>query len=66
MLAKDDTAQAKFVLLDWIAWPVIGVTAEKLLDGSLDEVFSDVNDLFMLPYLELLANVYILLFKILL
>ncbi|KAL0701980.1 hypothetical protein Bca4012_058102 [Brassica carinata] len=38
LLAKDDTAQAKFVLLDWIAWPVIGVTAEKILDGSLDEI----------------------------
>ncbi|KAG2329805.1 hypothetical protein Bca52824_000985 [Brassica carinata] len=29
---------SKFVLLDWIAWPVIGVTAEKILDGSLDEI----------------------------
>lgn len=39
MIAKDDTAEAKFVLLDWIAWPVIGVKAEKILNGSLDEVF---------------------------
>ncbi|KAL0716418.1 hypothetical protein Bca4012_065740 [Brassica carinata] len=38
LLAKDDTAQAKFVLLDWIAWPVIGVTPKKILDGSLDEI----------------------------
>ncbi|KAG2292813.1 hypothetical protein Bca52824_039482 [Brassica carinata] len=30
--------EAKFVLLDWIAWPVIGVKAEKILNGSLDEV----------------------------
>ncbi|WZZ45218.1 hypothetical protein YC2023_041477 [Brassica napus] len=37
-MAKDDTAEAKFVLLDWIAWPVIGVKAEKILNGSLDEV----------------------------
>lgn len=39
-MAKDDTAQAKFVLLDWIASPVIGVQATKILNGSLDEVFS--------------------------
>ncbi|RID67944.1 hypothetical protein BRARA_C00144 [Brassica rapa] len=38
LIAKDDTAEAKFVLLDWIAWPVIGVKAEKILNGSLDEV----------------------------
>ncbi|CAF1708607.1 unnamed protein product [Brassica napus] len=38
LMAKDDTAEAKFVLLDWIAWPVIGVKAEKILNGSLDEV----------------------------
>ncbi|XP_013608094.1 PREDICTED: uncharacterized protein LOC106314821 [Brassica oleracea var. oleracea] len=38
MMAKDDTAEAKFVLLDWIAWPVIGVKAENILNGSLDEV----------------------------
>ncbi|XP_056855863.1 uncharacterized protein LOC130505287 isoform X2 [Raphanus sativus] len=35
---KDDTAEAKFVLLDWIAWPVIGIKAEKVLNGSLDEI----------------------------
>ncbi|KAH0905784.1 hypothetical protein HID58_037611 [Brassica napus] len=38
LVAKDDTAKAKFVLLDWVAWPVIGVKAEKILNGSLDEV----------------------------
>ncbi|KAF2552164.1 hypothetical protein F2Q68_00034077 [Brassica cretica] len=38
LMAKDDTAKAKFVLLDWVAWPVIGVKAEKILNGSLDEV----------------------------
>ncbi|KAF3489078.1 hypothetical protein F2Q69_00052797 [Brassica cretica] len=35
---EDDTAKAKFVLLDWVAWLVIGVKAEKNLNGSLDEV----------------------------
>ena len=44
-MAKDDTAEAKFVLLDWIAWPVIGVKAEKILNGSLDEVISSVYHL---------------------
>ncbi|KAG2330321.1 hypothetical protein Bca52824_001501 [Brassica carinata] len=38
LVAKDDTGEAKFVLLDWIAWPVVGVKAEKILNGSLDEI----------------------------
>ena len=38
-MAKDDIAKANFLLLDWVAWPVIGVKAEKILNGSLDEVF---------------------------
>ncbi|KAL0655496.1 hypothetical protein Bca4012_076080 [Brassica carinata] len=38
LMAKDDTAKTKFVLLDWVAWLVIGVKAEKIINGSLDEV----------------------------
>ncbi|CAN6985611.1 unnamed protein product [Brassica oleracea var. botrytis] len=40
LMAKDDIAKANFLLLDWVAWPVIGVKAEKILNGSLDEVFN--------------------------
>ncbi|KAH0867551.1 hypothetical protein HID58_074573 [Brassica napus] len=40
LMAKDDTAKAKFVPLDWVAWPVIGVKAEKI---------SMVEDFEMLP-----------------
>lgn len=37
---KDDTAETKLILLDWIATPLLGVKADKILDGSLEEVFS--------------------------
>ncbi|XP_056855450.1 uncharacterized protein LOC130504865 [Raphanus sativus] len=35
---KDDTAETKLLLLDWIASPLLGVKAEKILDGSLEEL----------------------------
>ncbi|XP_056864190.1 uncharacterized protein LOC130511293 [Raphanus sativus] len=35
---KDDTAETKLILLDWIATPLLGVKAEKFLDGSLEEL----------------------------
>ncbi|KAG5384436.1 hypothetical protein IGI04_035906 [Brassica rapa subsp. trilocularis] len=38
LMAKDDKAEAKFILLDWVAMPVRGVKAEKILNGSFDEV----------------------------
>lgn len=31
LMAKDDTAETKFILLDWVATLVIGVKAEKIL-----------------------------------
>lgn len=36
---KDDTAETKLMLLDWIANPLLGVKAENILNGSLDEVY---------------------------
>ena len=58
-MAKDDTAEAKFVLLDWIAWPVIGVKAEKILNGSLDEVISSVYHLIGVhEFLSFSLNIY--------
>ncbi|KAH0868032.1 hypothetical protein HID58_075054 [Brassica napus] len=38
LLIKDDTGETKVMLLDTIAEPILGVSAEVLLDGSLEEV----------------------------
>ncbi|KAL0693532.1 hypothetical protein Bca4012_060712 [Brassica carinata] len=38
LLIKDDYGEAKFLLLDTIAEPILGVSAAVLLDGSLDEI----------------------------
>ncbi|XP_018458140.1 uncharacterized protein LOC108828992 [Raphanus sativus] len=35
---KDDTVETKLILLDWIATPLLGVKADKILDGSLEEL----------------------------
>ncbi|CAF1844672.1 unnamed protein product [Brassica napus] len=44
LLIKDDTGETKVMLLDTIAEPILGVSAEVLLDGSLEEV-EDPEDL---------------------
>ena len=38
LLIKDDTGETKVILLDTIVEPVVGVSAEVLLDSSLEEV----------------------------
>ncbi|CAF1757267.1 BnaC09g29860D [Brassica napus] len=44
LLIKDETGENKVMLLDTIAEPIVGVSAEVLLDGSLEEV-EDPEDL---------------------
>ncbi|KAF2538041.1 hypothetical protein F2Q68_00020266 [Brassica cretica] len=43
LLLKDDTGETKVMLLDTIAEPIVGVSAEELLNGSLEET-EDYND----------------------
>ena len=38
LLIKDDTGETRVLLLDSIVEPILGVSAEVLLDGSLEEV----------------------------
>ena len=40
LLLKDDTGETKVMLLDTIAEPIVGVSADELLNGSLEEVNS--------------------------
>ncbi|CAN7102283.1 unnamed protein product [Brassica rapa subsp. narinosa] len=44
LLIKDDTGETRVLLLDSIAEPILGVSAEVLLDGSLEEI-EDPEDL---------------------
>ncbi|WZZ66609.1 hypothetical protein YC2023_077979 [Brassica napus] len=44
LLLKDDTGETKVMLLDTVAEPILGVSAEVLLNGSLEEV-EDPEDL---------------------
>ncbi|CAF1979572.1 unnamed protein product [Brassica napus] len=44
LLIKDDTGETKVMLLDTTVEPILGVSAEVLLDGSLEEV-EDPEDL---------------------
>ncbi|XP_056866953.1 replication protein A 70 kDa DNA-binding subunit C-like isoform X2 [Raphanus sativus] len=44
LLIKDDTGETKVMLFDTIAEPIVGLSAEVLLDGSLEEV-EDPEDL---------------------
>ncbi|XP_013669249.1 uncharacterized protein LOC106373653 [Brassica napus] len=39
LLIKDDTGETKVMLLDTIAEPIVGVSVEVLLDGSIEETF---------------------------
>ncbi|KAF3569548.1 hypothetical protein DY000_02013664 [Brassica cretica] len=43
LLLKDDTGETKVMLLDTIAEPIVGVSADELLNGSLEET-EDYND----------------------
>lgn len=38
LLLKDETGETKVMLLDTIAEPILGISAEVLLNGSLEEV----------------------------
>lgn len=44
LLVKDQTGESKFMLLDSVAKTIVKVSAEKLLNGSFDEVFIHLND----------------------
>ncbi|CAF1735637.1 unnamed protein product, partial [Brassica napus] len=44
LLLKDDTGETKVMLLDTIAEPIVGVSADELLNGSLEEM-EDPEDL---------------------
>ncbi|CAN6841805.1 unnamed protein product [Brassica oleracea] len=44
LLIKDDTGETRVLLLDSIVEPILGVSAEVLLDGSLEEI-EDPEDL---------------------
>ncbi|KAF2568383.1 hypothetical protein F2Q68_00026344 [Brassica cretica] len=56
LLVKDQTGESKFMLLDSIAKTIVKATAEKLLNGSLDEI----EDPEMLPdeIMELVGKTY--------
>lgn len=43
LLIKDETGENKVMLLDTIAEPIVGVSAEVLLDGSLEEVYTSLK-----------------------
>ena len=43
LLIKDETGETKIMLLDTIAERVVGVSAEVLLDGSLEEVYTSLK-----------------------
>ena len=39
LLIKDDYGETKVILLDTIAEPIVGVSVDVLLGGSLEEVY---------------------------
>ena len=59
-MAKDDTAKAKFVPLDWVAWPVIGVKAEKISMVLWMRYFTAINALNMLLNLSIFTKIFVI------
>ena len=57
LLLKDDTGETKVMLLDTVAEPILGVSAEVLLNGSLEEVYTSCNFTFILWVAFVVFNV---------
>ncbi|WZZ89512.1 hypothetical protein YC2023_118091 [Brassica napus] len=51
LLIKDDTGETKVMLLDTIAEPILGVSAEVLLDGSLEEIYKIIHLIVDITYI---------------